>query len=114
MPGSYTSSVPGTPVGGNADQLPEWFMPPPMIGGHAGQLLLVQGLGAHPQHGSPHPVREGRILDRAYATFMKSAMNAIERYALQSAEREPGPDDSRLPGEAHNHGSPPARNSPRH
>jgi hypothetical protein len=54
------------------------------------------------------------FLDRAYATFMKSAMNAIERYALQSAEREPGPDDSRLPGEAHNHGSPPARNSPRH
>ena len=37
------------------------------------------------------------FLDRAYATFMKSAMNAIERYALQSAERQPGPDDSRLP-----------------
>jgi hypothetical protein len=33
------------------------------------------------------------FLDRSYATFMKSAMNAIERYALQPAEREPGPDN---------------------
>ncbi|MGD0607612.1 MAG: hypothetical protein ABSA53_29010, partial [Streptosporangiaceae bacterium] len=39
------------------------------------------------------------FLDRAYATFMKSAMNAIERYALQP-ERQPGPGDPRLRREA--------------
>jgi hypothetical protein len=29
------------------------------------------------------------FLDRSYAAFMKSAMNAIERYALQPAESQP-------------------------
>jgi hypothetical protein len=29
------------------------------------------------------------FLDRTYATFMKSGMKAIERYVLQSAERQP-------------------------
>ena len=33
------------------------------------------------------------FLDRSYATFMKSTMNAMERYALQPAERERGLDD---------------------
>lgn len=33
------------------------------------------------------------FLDRPYAAFMKSAMNAMERYALQPAGRQPGPDD---------------------
>jgi hypothetical protein len=36
------------------------------------------------------------FLDRSYATFMKSAMNAIERYALQPAKPQPGPGDLRL------------------
>jgi len=40
------------------------------------------------------------FLDRAYATFMKSAMNAIERYALQPAGRQPGPGDLRYPDAA--------------
>jgi hypothetical protein len=33
------------------------------------------------------------FLDRAYATFMKSAMGAMGRYALQPAASEPAPDD---------------------
>ncbi|HEY6313952.1 MAG TPA: SRPBCC family protein [Streptosporangiaceae bacterium] len=48
------------------------------------------------------------FLDRAYATFMKSAMNAIERYALQSAERQPGQTIHAYHDEAHNPGNEPS------
>jgi hypothetical protein len=43
--GSYTSSVPGTPAGDDADRLPEWFMPPPMTGGHVTGPLLITRSG---------------------------------------------------------------------
>jgi polyketide cyclase/dehydrase/lipid transport protein len=33
------------------------------------------------------------FLDRSYAAFMKSAMNAMERYALQPDGHQPGPGD---------------------
>jgi len=33
------------------------------------------------------------FLDRSYATFMRSSMNAMERYALQPPESQPGSDN---------------------
>ena len=37
------------------------------------------------------------FLDRAYAAFMKSAMTAMERYAIERVEGRPGSEDPRLP-----------------
>src|SRR5580704_2059762 len=39
--GGYTSGVPGTPADDSARYLPEWYMPPPMIGGHVTGPVLI-------------------------------------------------------------------------
>jgi hypothetical protein len=39
--GGYTSGVPGTPADDSGRYLPEWYMPPPMIGGHVTGPVLV-------------------------------------------------------------------------
>jgi hypothetical protein len=39
--GGYTSGVPGTPADDSGRYLPEWYMPPPMIGGHVTGPVLI-------------------------------------------------------------------------
>jgi hypothetical protein len=70
--------VPGTPAGDNADRLPEWFMPPPMIGGHVTGPLLI--------------TRSGRfvVAVRHVVAFPADVEVEMEAHSRGTA---PGPDD---------------------